>query len=144
MYYTIYTSTPRKPISVEALNEIVSHSKSKNTELGITGILLGIENKYLQYIEGPEEAVKNLIKKIKMDSRHYDMVQWVTGFTKERSFEKWSMASWMLSKTELESLTAQEDFQNFLNNPSNEELQSKKFIEMMNGLLKTWIEKNKD
>ncbi len=102
-------------------------------------MLLGIENKYLQYLEGGEKEVTLLMENIKKDPRHQMVTVWIQGFTEERVFSDWSMGSWMMSNEELGKLSALDDLKNFLRDPMNNEHQSKKFIAMMNGLLKTWI-----
>ena len=102
-------------------------------------MLLGIENKFLQYLEGDEEEVMKLFEKIKSDPRHKDITVWIKGYGSDMVFQDWSMGSWLLTNEELERLSALEDLKSFLQDPVNEELQSKKFIGMMNSLLKTWI-----
>ncbi|WP_436514540.1 BLUF domain-containing protein [Ekhidna sp. To15] len=138
-YYTIYTSTPREKVTMETLREITQASQKNNPEKEITGILLGIENKFLQYLEGPEENVNALYEKIWKDPRHQNVTQWIKGYSNDRVFKDWSMGSWMLTNDELKNLPALSDLKNFLDDPINSELQSKKFIAMMNDLLKTWI-----
>lgn len=138
-FYTIYTSTPTDQVTFKTLKEITDASQRNNPEKGITGILLSIENKYLQYLEGPEEEVNKLFEKIWKDPRHKNVTKWVNGFSNERVFKDWSMGSWMLTNKELTQLPALADLKNFLDDPINSELQSKKFISMMNDLLKTWI-----
>lgn len=128
------------PMTKEVLDEITEKSIQNNKITGITGMLLGIENRYLQYLEGEEEAVRTLIQKIKKDGRHYEMTQWVSGFSASRIFNDWSMGSWLMSNQDLENLTALKDIRSFLTNPNSHNNSSKKFITMMDGLLKTWIE----
>ncbi|WP_420317347.1 BLUF domain-containing protein [Ekhidna sp.] len=139
IFYLIYTSKPRIPMTVEIVDEITHASIRNNKVFDITGMLLAIEGHYLQYLEGGKKDVLNLLKIIKQDARHKDLVVWVQGFYEERVFSEWSMGSWMLSNEKLEKLTALADVKNFLNDPSNTELQTTKFIHMMNGLLNTWI-----
>lgn len=139
IYYTIYTSTPREPMTRETLDEIAQASKKNNPEIGVSGILLGIENKYLQYLEGDEKEVEDLFAKIKGDPRHYDVRQWLKGFSDERIFKGWSMASWLLTNEELEKLDALKELKEFVEAPENSELQSKRFLGMMHGLLTTWM-----
>ncbi len=121
------------------LMDITRVSQKNNPSKDITGILLGIENKFLQYLEGPEENITELFDKIWKDPRHQNVTQWIKGFSNERVFKDWSMGSWMLTNEELKNLPALSDLKNFLDDPINSELQSKKFITMMNDLLKTWI-----
>ncbi len=138
-FYTIYTSTPRDELTINILDEITKTSMSNNFKLGITGMLLAIENKYLQYLEGDEKDVVHLFEKIKQDPRHHKVTQWIKGYSNERVFSDWSMGSWMLKNEDMENLSALADLKSFLNDPMNTQLQSKKFINMMHGLLITWI-----
>ena len=138
-YFTVYTSRPRMPMTHDVLNEITKQSAKNNKEIGVTGMLLGIENRYLQYLEGDEEQVKTLLQRIKKDGRHYDVTQWVSGFCKDRIFSEWSMGSWMMKNSELEKLEAAKEIHTFLNNPESQAHSSKKFLAMIDGLLKTWI-----
>jgi len=140
IYFTVYTSRPRMPMTKDVLDEITSKSIKNNKKIGITGMLLGIENRYLQYLEGDEEEVKILLQKIKKDGRHYEVTQWVSGFSENRIFRDWSMGSWLMSNKQLEGLSAIKDIYVFLSNPESQVNSSKKFIMMMDGLLKTWIE----
>ena len=139
IFYTIYTSRPRTPMTLDVLEDIRQASVRNNPSRNITGILLGIENRYLQYLEGDEDKVLELFEKIKADGRHYEVTQWVRGYTKKRIFSEWSMGSWMLSNKVLNSLSALKDLGNFIKDPMNESLQSARFIGMMQDLLKTWI-----
>ena len=137
--YTIYTSTSRGELTLDVINEIADTSMKKNTQFGITGILLGIESKYLQYLEGEEREVQKLFEKIKLDPRHHQVNQWVKGYADDRVFSEWSMGSWMLTNDQLNGLSALEDLTKFMQDPNNSEIHSKKFIAMMHSLLKTWL-----
>lgn len=139
IYYTIYTSTPRDEMTEEILDSITEVSMQHNIEKGITGMLLGIENKYLQYLEGDEAEVSALFRRIKQDPRHQDVTQWISGMTDKRIFTYWSMGSWMLPNEDLENLEALGDLNRFLKDPYHDDFQSRKFLVMMENLLKIWI-----
>ena len=49
------------------------------------------------------------------------------------------MGSWMLSNDELTKLKAVKDLSEYMEDPVNTNLQSKRFVEMMNNILETWI-----
>ena len=102
-------------------------------------MLLAIENKYLQYLEGNESDVLALFDRIKLDPRHHKVNRWIQGNTKKRIFSEWSMASWMLSKEELNSLTAIKDIDKFLSSSGSKRISSVKFIEMMRAVFNTWV-----
>ena len=139
IFYLIYTSTPRNTVTRESLDEITNISIANNAKANVTGMLLGIENKFLQFLEGDEKDVLEVYNRIKNDPRHKDVNLWVKGFADQRTFQSWSMGSWLLTNEELEKLEALNELKAFLNDPVNNNLQSKKFLTMMNGLLKTWI-----
>lgn len=138
IFYAIYTSTPSDAPTPESLNAIAKQSMDWNTPRGITGMLLGLEDKYIQFLEGDEEEVRFLLDKIKKDPRHQHVELRVQGFA-ERVFKDWSMGSWMLSNKQLSELTALQDLKTFIEDPVNNELQSKRYIFMMDNLLKTWV-----
>ncbi|WP_420576530.1 BLUF domain-containing protein [Ekhidna sp.] len=144
IYYLIYTSQPTIPMTEEVLEDITQISIRNNEKTGITGLLLGIENKYMQYLEGGQQEVDKLYETLKKDTRHRELVRWVTGYIEERVFSDWAMASWMLSKEKLESLSALSDLKKFLQDPKQNKIQPKRFIALMNGLLKTWIADQSD
>lgn len=139
IYYTIYTSKPVGELTPEILQAITDVSAKNNPALKVTGMLLGIETKYFQYLEGPEENVKALYQKIWKDPRHQNVTQWIKGYSNERVFGEWSMGSWLLTNQELKSMPSLASLKKFLDDPMNNELQSKKFMSMMHDVLEMWI-----
>jgi hypothetical protein len=139
IYYTIYTSKPVDELTPEILQAITDVSAKNNPALKVTGMLLGIETKYFQYLEGPEENVKALYQKIWKDPRHQNVTQWIKGYSNERVFGEWSMGSWLLTNQELKSMPSLASLKKFLDDPMNNELQSKKFMSMMHDVLEMWI-----
>lgn len=88
----IYKSTAvEDPVSNESIRNLIDHSSKKNTEAGITGLLLLCGRHFLQVLEGPAEKVNALFQKISADSRH-DTVELIEfrAFA-EPMFEDWSM-----------------------------------------------------
>ncbi|WP_421763707.1 BLUF domain-containing protein [Ekhidna sp.] len=139
IYYIIYTSTPSSPVDLETVNAITKEAIKWNKAHDVTGMLLSLDDKYFQFLEGEEEEVKKLFNMIKKDSRHKDVTLRIQGFSNERVFTEWSMGSWMLTNEELTKLSALADLKEFLQDPVNNNLQSKRFISMMSNLLNTWI-----
>src|SRR5215470_4528670 len=52
------------------LGEIFSVARSANKKLGVTGALLITDDEFVQTLEGPEAAVRDLYAKIGKDRRH--------------------------------------------------------------------------
>jgi len=138
MYYLVYTRRPKQIVTRELLEEITSRSLQNNKLQNITGILLGLSNRFIQYLEGDENHVKKLVARIRKDPRHFEMNVWVQGYYDERVFKDWSMGSSLLKVDELRTLPAMTDIQNFLRDPRSNREESKRFISMMNDLLISW------
>jgi len=138
-FYLVYTSHPRTQMSKDTLEEIAALSRKKNSQKNITGMLLGIENRYLQYLEGKEEEVITLFGRIKQDPRHYEVNKWIQGNTDKRIFSQWSMASWMLSKKELESIKGLGEIREYLDSPKHINYPPGRFLEMIKNLMESWI-----
>lgn len=138
-FYLVYTSLPRIEMSKSTLDEITRISIRNNRKKGITGILLGIESRYLQFLEGDEEEVLQLFERIKQDPRHYELNKWVQGHSDERIFSDWSMASWLLTNEELKSIKALNEIRQLLKGQEQENHASGRFLEMIKNLMESWI-----
>lgn len=90
----LYTSS--SSIAAEELNDvlrsIIADAARRNSEKGITGALLYVDNTFIQAIEGPPAAIENLFESICCDLRHKDVRLIEVVETDRRLFEKWSMA----------------------------------------------------
>ena len=139
IFYTIYTSTPTGETSKEVVENITEESIRWNSKHGITGILLCLEDRFFQFLEGNEEDVVEVFEMIKGDRRHKDVVQKIKGYAKERVFSEWSMGSWMLSNEDLSNLQAVNDLTSYLDDPVNANLPSKRFVETMRSILEIWL-----
>lgn len=88
----IYKSTAMEdPVSNESIRDLIDHSSTKNSDAGITGLLLLCGQHFLQVLEGPPEKVNALFQKISVDSRHHtvELIEFRTSV--ESLFEEWSM-----------------------------------------------------
>ncbi|MEZ2298480.1 BLUF domain-containing protein [Variovorax sp. RCC_210] len=74
------------------LREILTVSRTRNPEAGITGALCLLDAVYLQYLEGDELAVEALYARIEADARHRAPVVLDRTFIAVRQFPEWSMA----------------------------------------------------
>jgi hypothetical protein len=66
----VYLSAAVFPFSPQDLAELLAKSRASNSALGITGMLLFKEGKFLQVLVGEREAVLTLYEKIAKDPRH--------------------------------------------------------------------------
>ncbi|MBD3307535.1 hypothetical protein GF339_13985 [candidate division KSB3 bacterium] len=72
LYRLIYMSEVAENIHWDDLKDILITSQKNNTRLGITGLLIMSDNKFLQVLEGPGKPLNTLYAKILHDSRHHD------------------------------------------------------------------------
>jgi len=88
----IYISKLTTPISCEDIESIGVVSNRNNSRINITGILVFFEKMFFQIIEGDDEKVDELYKKIGNDKRHHDILRLKTEYDiKERLFPNWNM-----------------------------------------------------
>ncbi|SNT42024.1 Sensors of blue-light using FAD [[Luteovulum] sphaeroides subsp. megalophilum] len=78
---------------------IVQASRVRNLRLGITGILLYNGFHFVQTIEGPQNACRELFARISEDPRHSDIVAFGVRKIERRRFPDWSMR--LISRAEL-------------------------------------------
>jgi hypothetical protein len=113
MYYLIYTSHSKYQWSNESLKDLLIQSVENNRSLGITGMLVFLRERFIQLLEGEEEKVKQLFKKIISDSRHERVDLILEGNTKERIFKDWSMGFKLIDDQEFTDLTGYESLNQF-------------------------------
>lgn len=77
--------------SDEELTDILYVSRSNNTRIGVTGMLLYCEGSIMQILEGEEDVLHTLFNKISVDNRHKNIIKMIDFSVKERSFQEWSM-----------------------------------------------------
>ncbi|SUZ32966.1 hypothetical protein ROE7235_02732 [Roseibaca ekhonensis] len=105
VYRAIYSSRPFG-FDSNTLSSILIHAKHANPKVGITGALICREDVYLQLLEGPEDAVKTAIERIRRDDRHVEFQLHVEHVVPARLFGKWAMlhdpaVTWIWSRSEV-------------------------------------------
>lgn len=76
----------------QQLGEIFSAARSANKKLGVTGALLISDDQFVQTLEGPGPAVRDLYAKIGKDRRHEHVELLESGDVPGRVFGRWAMA----------------------------------------------------
>jgi len=91
MHALIYLSKASQPLDKDDVIEIATKASAKNKQIAVTGFLSYRNAYFTQYLEGPPEAVLELIKSIESDSRHeiYHTIHLQS--QTNRHFENWSM-----------------------------------------------------
>ncbi|PRI11359.1 hypothetical protein B4915_09135 [Leucobacter massiliensis] len=89
--FLVYTSSAVTRFYEEDLDTLLVEARARNTELGITGLLLYRNDQFIQFLEGPPRHVDALMKKIERDPRHTRVRVVLDEFALQRRFEDWSM-----------------------------------------------------
>jgi len=71
--------------------EIMDVSSRNNARYGITGALTYSENRFIQILEGPTDALDWLMDRLSYDPRHRDLDVLDRLEIRERAFPEWSM-----------------------------------------------------
>lgn len=91
MYHILYLSSAVQAMSVDALQYLLDTSRRNNRRDGITGVLLYLDGNFLQYIEGPRQAMDSLFANIRRDARHRGILVLGEETSEARVFSGWSM-----------------------------------------------------
>ena len=109
MYFLIYRSETTTTMLEEELTLLLTLSSDRNKTLDITGMLLSFDGKFLQLLEGEENNVKQLYKRICDDTRHKNIKILKDGHTEKRLFPGWSMSFRPVTKQEIADEPAYKD-----------------------------------
>ncbi|MDQ6808170.1 MAG: BLUF domain-containing protein [Verrucomicrobiota bacterium] len=112
MYFLVYVSIARDALRREDLLELLRVSRQNNMRDGITGLLLYKDGKFMQLLEGAEEAVLRTYCRIEKDRRHHGVTILLQDEIAERDFADWSMA---FHDLDLEIARTTPGFSDFLN-----------------------------
>jgi hypothetical protein len=105
LFRAVYSSRPFGFDSA-ILNGILMDARRANERDGITGALICRSDIYLQWLEGPEDKVRDALARIRRDDRHLDVTLHVSEPAAERVFGDWAMlhdpaATWIWSQEEV-------------------------------------------
>lgn len=91
LYSLVYSSTATEPFDDDALQKLLAHSRESNSEADITGMLLYRKGRFVQFLEGPESQVRELMSVISADPRHTGIRIMMDGHADARRFAEWTM-----------------------------------------------------
>lgn len=137
MYHLVYTSHAAKPLSEADLIELLKECRSFNREHGITGMLLYIQGKFIQVLEGSKDEVIQLFDHIATDPRHTRVAVISEGDSPHRIFKDWSMGFRRLTTAEANELSGFKDIDAFF---AKKNIQEKSSLLLI--FLKLFYDKN--
>ena len=74
-----------------SIQQLMEVAQKRNDELEISGVLFLRGNTFLQTIEGPDDALKEVFQSIVADSRHNSICFLVSEAIERRRFSGWSL-----------------------------------------------------
>ena len=93
MKSVLYISEALNSFTAQELKELSLSSVQNNNSNGISGYLYYKDKHFLQYVEGDEQHIDELIKTIKLDPRHRLIMAIEENNLEERRFPDWGMKS---------------------------------------------------
>jgi len=115
VYHIIYISYVPTPLYDDDLVNILTKSRFNNKMLDITGMLIYVNGKFIQVLEGEYDSVTKMYEKIKNDSRHRQVFRLMEGNSDDRIFKDWSMGFKKLTENQFLELSGFKDPEDFFN-----------------------------
>ena len=97
----VYFSSSISLFQEADLVSLLQQSQHDNALAGISGILLINQGRIVQVLEGKQEIIEALYKRIEQDRRHTDVIKVVDVPIEERSFAGWSMGCGKMTSHQL-------------------------------------------
>jgi hypothetical protein len=93
MFHLIYTSRASQAFSDADLKKLLMHARLNNGKINVTGMLIYHDGVFLQALEGDEQSVREVFKRIEKDARHsgFAILRSQSSFGERRIFGDWSM-----------------------------------------------------
>ncbi len=91
LHTLLYRSVAVHPFPHPSDLDILRSAWDHNRKAGITGFLVRTRHHFVQYIEGPREAVHALHEQLIVDPRHVEFEVLAEGPAEARVFPDWSM-----------------------------------------------------
>lgn len=97
MLLLAYTSRSSFDFTDGDLITVLMTSRLNNRRLGLTGILLHDDGRFVQVLEGEDQVVRDRFTLIERDPRHSEVEVLLEEHAAERQFPKWTMGYKTLS-----------------------------------------------
>lgn len=93
MYYSIiYQSKAQPNFTPMDIELMLMKAKRKNKRIKVTGCIVYANNKFIQLIQGPKDAITDLYASIKADKRHFKVTTLLKQSSDTKIWSDWSMA----------------------------------------------------
>lgn len=92
LYQRMYSSRMRVKLSAYDLERLLVKARDNNAKRQVTGVLLEVDDVFMQALEGDKPVVTALVRTIAGDARHDGLTVILEQPVNARSFTSWSMA----------------------------------------------------
>ena len=99
----VYASRSIPPLAESELRSLLEQARSNNERLGITGVLIHGDGRFVQVLEGSDDAVHEVFSRIATDRRHYAVQILADEPLEQRRFAHWSMALRHSARSDLDT-----------------------------------------
>jgi hypothetical protein len=100
MLELVYKSKAKENITQNEIESILETAQTFNQANELTGCLIFHNNYFIQLLEGDEEVLRTLYKRISGDNRHKEIELLYERNKTQRNFENWGMAFVNLDENE--------------------------------------------
>lgn len=113
-YFLIYASYATHDWTDQELLELLETSRFRNAHLGITGLLVYAQRRFLQILEGEQSTVIELYESIKKHPGHRNAMVLLDDKQEGRLFPDWSMGFERLDRKTFASMSGYQDIDTFI------------------------------
>ncbi|RYF67951.1 MAG: BLUF domain-containing protein [Cytophagaceae bacterium] len=101
----VYFSQATEPFEAQ-LSTMLEQSRARNAQLGITGIMLYVRGSIIQVLEGDQQQVEAMYKRIQVDGRHQQVECILNRIITKRLFTDWRMGFQTINCSQLADIEA--------------------------------------
>lgn len=91
LHHLVYQSVATTPLTEPELEALLVQSRAWNEAHGLTGLLLYSNGNIMQVLEGAQEEVHYIFRRIERDQRHFGVIRLSDGPIQGRNFSQWFM-----------------------------------------------------
>jgi len=89
----MYASSAARTLQSSDLDRLIDSSRRRNSDLGISGFLMFVDDRFMQYLEGPQPHLELVYRRcIRPSPMHQGLVELVREQIDQRQFPAWSLA----------------------------------------------------
>lgn len=107
-----YSSQAINALSVHDLEAVALRAETRNLQAGVSGILLYDGSHFLQYLEGPDEALSAVYSRILSSRRHHEIIELKRGRVGVRRFPQHAL-QWLQVEPSILRAAASSDWTGF-------------------------------